>query len=105
MDWRGNEYIDWWDNEEIDLRKALIDKHGTQGLYYWEKTKAGTRTTAELLWNHRDDPEGMALTWIAASMWDKSKDLPEHWRGESYRRIALLLGESINLLKQKGQFT
>lgn len=49
-DWRGNEYIDWWPNESLDRRVAGVKRDGVQSIYRWEKSKAGTRTTAELLW-------------------------------------------------------
>lgn len=104
-DWKDDEYIDWWRNDEFDKRKKAVEKYGAKGVYQWGKTNSGTRTTASLLWDLKDDPEGMALTWIAASMWDKSKDLPYEWRGELALRVQKLLNVTRELLANKSPYS
>ncbi|WP_289142190.1 hypothetical protein [uncultured Brevibacillus sp.] len=104
-DWQGNEHIDWWPNELLVKRRGAIEEQGIRGLYLWEKTRVGTRTTAELLWNLRDDPEGMFKVWVGASMWDKEKDLPEFWRGKIYRMVKILSDEVLEQLRGKNLFT
>lgn len=101
-DWYDNEYIDWWSNNQLDRNLEILKERGTRGLYNLSKTKKGTRTTAELLWEFRDDPETRALIWIAASMWDNLKYLPNEWRGNTFEKTSLLLQEIEVNLKNKG---
>ncbi|MEG7619532.1 hypothetical protein [Enterococcus faecalis] len=100
-----NEYIDWWSNEELISKKKIIEEQSIQGYYKLNKTKVGTRTTAELLWELRNDPEGMALVWIGASMWDKLNSLPRHWRGEIFGRVNTLYTEVTSQLEDKNLYT
>jgi hypothetical protein len=53
---------------------------------YWNTPK-GTLHTAELLRACNADPEAEAAVFIAASSWDKEKDLPESWRGACFRLL------------------
>lgn len=67
--------IDWWPTADI---KINIEKNNPLGY----RLNKGTLHTLELLLKFKDNPEGIAATWIAASLKDKQDYLPEVWRGK-----------------------
>src|SRR5437773_64792 len=75
----GTGIVDWWPAAELVARRAQLAKHGIMGAN-WSMRK-GTVHTAELLLMSKGNSEAQAAVFIAASVWDKQKSLPEAWRG------------------------
>ena len=55
--------IDWWPMERIDNRRSVLQQYGIFGRGWEIEINTGTRTTADMLWELRINPEGMAAVW------------------------------------------
>lgn len=88
------EGVDWWPIETFDERKSIIKQNFY--LKYW-KLNVGTHKTAELLYELRNNPEGMAAVWIGAFLYDKIKNHPPEWRGHVYNCI----GSAMRVVRKK----
>jgi hypothetical protein len=75
---------DWWPQDARDTRIEKLTTMGPYGATFWN-TKAGTFTTADLLWKAQGDPEKLSAIWIAASLWDKINSRCESWFGGPMR--------------------
>ena len=89
-------------NDSLDRRVAGVKRDGVQSICRWEKSRAGTRTTAELLWELRNDPKGMAMAWIGAALFDKRNRVPDSWRGETYRLVDTMYRTVLSGLTNRG---
>lgn len=81
----GERVIDWWPTAKVTQRRAALAQGGVLGVS-WDTPK-GTLPTAELLHACDGKPEAQAAVLIAASVWDKEHNLPETWRGDTYRLL------------------
>jgi hypothetical protein len=70
----GEPVVDWWPTAQVAVRRALLvgEVLGTV-----RATPKGTLHTAELLYACGGDPEAQAAVLMAASVWDKHRNLPE----------------------------
>lgn len=96
--WDGsnNEFIDWWPNDELTSNRKIIEEKGVDGLNKIGKRFQGTLDTANLLMEFRNEPEKLALVWIAASMFEKLKHFPKSWYGEMPNKVENLFGKVVN---------
>jgi hypothetical protein len=62
--------VDWWPLHEVESRIAEL--RGEQWTMRWESRK-GRQQTAEMLWDERTNPQGVAAIWIFAFLheWDR----------------------------------
>ncbi|WP_156185549.1 hypothetical protein [Bacillus sp. FJAT-27916] len=73
VNYKGTGYIDgvtWWPSIKLDERKKALEEN-FRNIELFDETRKGIRKTANMLWEVRNDPEGIALVWIAASLWNK----------------------------------
>ncbi len=77
--------FDWRPKKEVQELAASLPKDYPY-LLLWE-TKKGTLHTVQELYQNRGNVEKQSAIWIMASIWDKEKDLPDSWRGNTYQLL------------------
>ena len=95
---KGNhiEGVTWWPSEELKGNKQLLEKDFSN-IQFINEPNSGQRKTVELLWQVKEDPEGIALAWIAASMWNK--------RGIRSSVVSKILAVTLSELQSRYKFS
>lgn len=88
--------IDWWPTSEVEKWGSQIQA-GADAIVGYKLSK-GTQHTMELLYELRNNPEGLAAVWIGASLKDKIDDFPETWRGVMSRVVQHIFHEALKKL-------
>lgn len=95
--------IDWWPISEIEKRKKEIEDDQSRIIGFG--LNKGTKHTMELLYELRDNPEGIAAVWIGVCLKDKEDNYPKAWRGEMAQIVDYTYGEVIRKLDKLNVYT
>lgn len=73
-------YIDWVPKKDVENEIKVITQDPLQTVW-----RTGHITTAKMLWDHKDNPEAMALIWIGAAI--RSMDNGSFIRGQMFDKL------------------
>ena len=63
----GTDILDWWPVATIDERCSVLSSKGILGVF-WDTYK-GVITTLDWMYEHRNDRNAIAWTWIMSTVW------------------------------------
>jgi hypothetical protein len=81
----GGDIYDWWPRQSVTKRRSALQQNGILGVY-WNTPKAMLHT-ADVLAEHRDNPEAVAAIMVGGSLWTIEKHLPPAWHGRAFELL------------------
>ncbi|MFF0828152.1 hypothetical protein ACFYU8_14835 [Brevibacillus sp. NPDC003359] len=100
----GNEIIDWWSNDTKQNKIDLLSNYGLLGVNW--RLPTGLKRTVEMMWDHKDNHEDIALIWLASSLNEISTYFPHHWQGNgTYLFVKQVLNEIYREMRERNIWT